>query len=146
MFVSMPHNCDSRVVSPPALPALVVDTPKTTQPPWKTSTRAAGLHRPCWLSLSIYVKRLSLTFVSLGTPACAGAWEDKQQMELKPCCLPPGSAIPMPESFWLLTCKLSYGDFGDFVKIPEPQPRSFDPSPMTLLSGSLGLDRRNLQG
>lgn len=132
MFASMQHSC--------------ANTPNTTQPPWKTSTEAAGLPRRIWLSLSIYVKRLSLTFASSGTPACAGAWEDKQQMELKPRCLPPFQAIHMPELFWLPSNELSYRDFGDFMKIPEPQPRSFDPSPMTLLSGLLGLDRRNLQG
>ena len=67
-------------------------------------------------------------------------------MELKPCCLPPVSAIPVPEAIGLPSSELSYRDFGDFMKIPEPQPRSFDPSPMTRLSGFLGLDRRNLQG
>ena len=67
-------------------------------------------------------------------------------MELKPCCLPPVLAIPVPGAFSLPSSELSYRDFGDFTKIPEPQPRSFDPSPTTHLSGSLGLDRRNLQG
>ena len=67
-------------------------------------------------------------------------------MELTPCCLPPVSAISMPESWALTPSKLSYRNFGDFMKIPEPQPRSIDPSPMTDLSGFLGLDRRNLQG
>jgi hypothetical protein len=67
-------------------------------------------------------------------------------MELKPCCLPPVSAISMPGPFCLPSRELSYRDFGDFMKIPKPQPRSFDPSPMTDLSGFPGLDRRNLQG
>ena len=138
MFASMPRSCVEM--------GTATNSPKTAQPPWKTSTRAAGLPRPCWLSLSIYVKRLSLTFASSGTPAYAGAWEDKQQKELKPCCLPAVSAIPMPVSFGLPSRELSYRDFGDFMIIPKPQPRSFDPSPMTRLSGFLGLDRRNLQG
>jgi len=132
MFASMQHRC--------------ANPPKTTQPPWKASTEAAGLLRRCWLSLSIYVKRLSLTFASSGTPACAGAWEEEQQKELKPCCLTPALAIYMPNFLGLPLSELSYRDFGDFMKIPEPQPRSFDPWPMTYLSGSLGLDRRNLQG
>ena len=59
------------------------DPPNTAQPPWKTSTRAAGLLRRYWLSLAIYVNRLSLTFVGRVTPACAGAWEDEQQAELR---------------------------------------------------------------
>jgi hypothetical protein len=132
MSASMPHRC--------------ANPPKTTQPPWIASTRAAGQPRPCWLSSSIYVKRISLTSAILGTPACAGAWEDKQQLEFKPCCLPADSAIPMPGSFGFPSREISYEDFRDFIRIPKPQPRSFDPSPMTRLSGFLGPGRRNLQG
>jgi hypothetical protein len=120
--------------------------PNTSQPPWKSSTRAAGVPRPCWLSWSIYVKRLSLTVGRLGTPACAGAWEDKQQLELKPCCLLPLIAIPVPASYDSVSGDLSYQDSRDFMGIPEPQPRHTAPSPTTLLSGLTGVGRRNLQG
>jgi hypothetical protein len=119
---------------------------KTTQPPWSASTRAAGLPRPCWLRSAIYVKRLSLTVARAGTPACAGAWEDKQQEELKPCCLLPLTAIPMPNPFGLASVQLSYWNFGDFLRIPEPQPRHVTPLPTTSASGIQGFRRRNLQG
>jgi hypothetical protein len=117
---------------------------KTSQPPWKSSTRAAGIPRRCWLSSCIYVKRLTLRVERVGTPAFAGAWEDKQHLELKPCCLPPLAAIPVPDSFGMVSNELSYRYFRDFMKIPEPQPRPFDLSPMTNLSGLTGLGRRNL--
>ena len=132
MFASMQHKC--------------ANPPKTTQPPWKASTEAAGLLRRCWLSLSIYVKRLTLAVGLISTPAFVGVWEDEQQLELKPCCLLPLKAILVPESRDLVSSELSYGKFGDFMKIPEPQPRSFDPWPMTHLSGFTGVGRRNLQG
>ena len=119
---------------------------KTTQPPWSASTRAAGLPRPCWLRSAIYVKRLSLTVARAGTPACAGAWEDKQQEELKPCCLLSLTAIPMPNPFGLASVQLSYWNFGDFLRIPEPQPRHVTPLPTTSASGIQGFRRRNLQG
>ena len=120
--------------------------PNTSQPPWKSSTRAAGVPRPCWLSWSIYVKRLSLTVGRIGTPACAGAWEDKQQLELKPCCLPPFLANHVPNSIDSVSSDLSYRYSRDLVIIPEPQPRHSAPSPTTLLSGLAGPSRRNLQG
>jgi len=127
-------------------PSHTTGTPDTSQPPWKSSTRAAGIPRPCWLSLSIYVKRLSLTVGRLGTPACAGAWEDKQHLELKPCCLLPLLAKHVPDSFGSVSSDLSYRYLRDHIGIPEPQPRHSAPSPTTLLSGLAGLSRRNLQG
>src|SRR5450759_4089551 len=121
-------------------------SPNTTQPPRSSSTRAAELPRPCWLSSSIYVKRLSLTFARAGTPAFAGAWEDRQQEELKPCCLSPLSAIPVPGPSGLAMVELSHRYIGDFMNTPEPQPRHVAPLPMTLASGKCGLSRRNLHG
>ena len=160
MFSSMPHSFDDigtlagvanapvRVRGQRAWPASHVRSSlKTPQPPRKSSTRAAVIPtRPCWLSLSIYVKRLTLAVGLISTPAFVGVWEDEQQLELKPCCLLPPTAILVPESLDLVSSELSYGIFWDFMKIPEPQPRSFDPWAMTHLSGFTGVGRRNLQG
>jgi hypothetical protein len=162
MFASMPHSSDSSVGRPPALPALRVadhrgrawepsqgshvNRPKTSQPPWKSSTRAAVLPRPCWLCFGIHAKRLSLTVGRIGTPAFAGAWEDEQQLELKPCCLLPLSAIPVPVHSVSPQVSYPIEIFGDPMIIPKPQPRPFDTFPMTLMSGFAELGRRNLQG
>jgi len=123
-----------------------VELPKTSQPPWKASTRAAGLPRPCWLILSGYVKRVSSTFVGIVTPACAGAWEDEQSVELRHRCSPPALAIGVPDRRRCRPKRLSYGYHKDLFSVTQPKPRSLDTLPMTFASGLLSRDRRNSQG
>jgi hypothetical protein len=121
---------------------------QTSQPPWKSSTRAAGGPRPCWLSFSsyVYVKRVSSTFARRDAPAGAGAWEDEQLLELLHRCSTPPLASHVPNRGESVHRILSYCDLRDFRMIPKPQPRPIDTTPMTWTSGFEGMGRRNSQG